>query len=537
MVRAWRAGHYGRMFLLLLASLGGLGLLFVLALRYSDAVNAALGAVPDWLRRRAWGVLLVPLALLYALISANGYVGAAEVVVAIAFVVFAPRAAAAAVPFATLGLGCWGLALFNRYRQGFPVLTRYGLVPPQFSGPAWYLLLQAVVFLACGLWLLVTVKAPGSGPVSRAASWLWHPHGGVPQWAGLLLLPVLAVAAELLGLHHWFGFRWVTPGLAIAVFGAVLAAAVVLILRSRIWAATLAAAGLVALGVYGILLAAYWPGIPGASYGLAQISDPGRAVAGGGLQGCVLLAAGLWLAPLVVREHLHGPDADLAARAEQLTRRVETLTQTRTDAVGTAAAELRRIERDLHDGAQARLVALGMSLQAAEKLFRASPDAALALISEAKDTSSRALADLRDLVRGIYPPVLADRGLCDAIKALALDTPLHTVVDVDLPGEVDTPVGSAVYFAVAEVLANAAKHSGARTVRVQLGHQDGALRAQITDDGAGGADPGSGTGLRGVERRLATFDGILAVSSPPGGPTIVVIEVPCALSSPKTSSC
>ena len=248
MVRPWRAGHYGRMFLLLLAALGCLGLLFVLALRYSEAVNAALGAVPDWLRRRAWGVLLVPLALLYALISANGYVGAAEVVVAIAFVVFAPRAAAAAVPFATLGLGCWGLALFNRYRQGFPVLTRYGLVPPQFSGPAWYLLLQAVVFLACGLWLLVKVKAPGSGPVTRAASWLWHPHGGVPQWAGLLLLPVLAVAAELLGLHHWFGFRWVTPGLAIAVFGAVLAAAVVLILRSRIWAATLAAAGLVAWG-------------------------------------------------------------------------------------------------------------------------------------------------------------------------------------------------------------------------------------------------------------------------------------------------
>jgi signal transduction histidine kinase len=238
-----------------------------------------------------------------------------------------------------------------------------------------------------------------------------------------------------------------------------------------------------------------------------------------------------------MREHLHGPDADLAAKAEQLTRRVDTLTQTRTDAVGTAAAELRRIERDLHDGAQARLVALGMSLQAAERLFRASPDAALALISEAKETSSRALADLRDLVRGIYPPVLADRGLGDAIKALALDTPLHTVVDVDLPGEVDTPVGSAVYFAVAEVLANAAKHSGARTVRIQVSHRDGALRAQITDDGAGGADPDSGTGLRGVERRLATFDGILAVSSPPGGPTIVVIEVLCALSSPKTFSC
>jgi hypothetical protein len=190
MVRARRTGHYGRMILLLLAALGGLGMLFMLALRYADAVNAVIGAVPGWLRRRAWGVLLVPLALLYALISGNAYVGAVEVVVAIAFVLFAPRPAAAAVPFAMLGLGCWGLALFNRYRQGFPIMTRYGLVPPHVSGPAWYVLLQAVVFLACGLWLLVKVEAPGSGPVRRAARWLGHPRGGVPQWAGLLLLPV-----------------------------------------------------------------------------------------------------------------------------------------------------------------------------------------------------------------------------------------------------------------------------------------------------------------------------------------------------------
>jgi signal transduction histidine kinase len=114
---------------------------------------------------------------------------------------------------------------------------------------------------------------------------------------------------------------------------------------------------------------------------------------------------------------------------------------------------------------------------------------------------------------------------------------MHTVVQIDLPGEVDMPVGSAVYFAVAEALANAAKHSGARTVRIQLSHHNGILRAEITDDGAGGADPDAGTGLKGIERRLATFDGILAVSSPPGGPTIIVVEVPCALSSPKTSSC
>jgi len=231
------------------------------------------------------------------------------------------------------------------------------------------------------------------------------------------------------------------------------------------------------------------------------------------------------------------PDLELAARARQLTQRVQTLTQTRHDAVDTAAAELRRIERDLHDGAQARLVALGMSLQAAERLFPTSPEAALALVAEAKESSSLALIELRDLVRGIYPPVLADRGLADAIRALALDVPLPVELDIDLPGRIELPVASAVYFSVAEALTNVTKHAGARSVRIQLSQApQGLLRAQVTDDG-GGADPAAGTGLAGVERRLATFDGILAVNSPPGGPTIVVIEVPCASSSPKTSSC
>jgi signal transduction histidine kinase len=255
------------------------------------------------------------------------------------------------------------------------------------------------------------------------------------------------------------------------------------------------------------------------------------------VQATALLALGLWLAPRVMREHLAPSAPELAARAQQLTQRVQTLTRTRSDAVDTAAAELRRIERDLHDGAQARLVAVGMSLQAAERLFASNPEAALALVTEAKESSSRALTELRDLVRGIYPPVLADRGLGDAIRALALDTPLYTVVDVDLPGEVERPVAAAVYFSVAEALANATKHAHARSVRIVLSHATGMLRAEITDDGAGGADPAAGTGLAGVERRLATFDGILAVSSPPGGPTIIVIEVPCALSSAKTSSC
>jgi len=218
-----------------------------------------------------------------------------------------------------------------------------------------------------------------------------------------------------------------------------------------------------------------------------------------------------------------------------LTARVETLTTTRAEAVDAAAAELRRLERDLHDGAQARLVALGINLRAAERMVRTSPDAAEALIAECRETSSQALADLRDLVRGIYPPVLADRGLADAVQALALDCPVPVVTDIDLPGRPPAPVESAVYFAVAEVLNNVAKHAGADRALVRLAYADGLLRADVTDDGNGGASPENGTGLVGIERRLRAFDGILAVNSPAGGPTIVVIEVPCALSSPKIS--
>jgi len=261
------------------------------------------------------------------------------------------------------------------------------------------------------------------------------------------------------------------------------------------------------------------------------------ALSGTGPQGYVpvllaaflFLAFGLWLVPRTLGMHY--------LVVSRLTNRVQRLSETRTDAVDTAAAELRRVERDLHDGAQARLVALGMSLRAAERLFATSPGAALAMIGEAREMSSRALTELRDLVRGIHPPVLADRGLGDAVRALALETPVNTRLDIDLPGRPAPPVESAAYFAVAEVLANAAKHAHARTVDIHMRHDGEALRIAVTDDGVGGADPAKGSGLRGVERRLGTFDGILAVNSPPGGPTIVVIEVPCALLSLKTSSC
>jgi signal transduction histidine kinase len=501
------------------------------------------GGLRGRLRARGWGLLLLPVAMSAAVMAggARGLIPA-ELGLAALAIVFAPELAAKLVPYGVLGLAVFGVHLANRYRYGSTSQVQYLFI---HAGPGgwgnWPVLIEAGLLFVVGLWLLLRLDAPPAGLVRvLIARWLDPARGGISAARGLLLIPVVGLAMQLAGSGDWFGWRAV-DGLDAAIIDlAVAAAALVLIFRSRAWAATVAVAGLLVLGAYGWLIAVFWPAVPGFAYGFSDLHNspapsPLWSVA---LEGSLLLGLGLWLAPRVMRHHLAGPpDLELAARARQLTQRVQTLTQTRDDAVDTAAAELRRIERDLHDGAQARLVALGMSLRAAERMFTSNPEAALALVTEARETSSRALTDLRDLVRGIYPPVLADRGLADAIRALALDTPLRTEVDIDLRGEVEMPVGAAVYFAVAEALANAVRHSGAAAVRIHLSHGAGTLRAEVTDDGAGGADPSRGTGLAGVERRLATFDGILAVSSPPGGPTIVVIEVPCALSSAKTSTC
>jgi signal transduction histidine kinase len=230
-------------------------------------------------------------------------------------------------------------------------------------------------------------------------------------------------------------------------------------------------------------------------------------------------------------------------RTEVLEERVELLTRSRADAVDHSAAELRRLERDLHDGTQARLVAVSMSLGMAEELFERDPEAARRTVSEARAATSAAIADLRSVVRGIHPPVLADRGLDGAVRALALDMAVPVEVVGDLSGRPPAPIESAVYFAVAECLANSAKHAGHEHAWVELRHADGLLHVVVGDDGRGGADPdggtSGGTGMRGVMRRLAAFDGTMSVSSPDGGPTIVTLEVPCQLSpvssSPRTT--
>jgi signal transduction histidine kinase len=252
-------------------------------------------------------------------------------------------------------------------------------------------------------------------------------------------------------------------------------------------------------------------------------------------QGVVILVAGLWAGPWLRRVDASFARLFLApTRAAELRLRVTELTVTRADTVNAQAAELRRIERDLHDGVQARLVSLGMMIGLADELIDRNPVAARELLAEARESSGAALVELRHLVRGIHPPVLAERGLGGAVRALALSLPVPITVDTDLPGRPDTPVESAAYFAVAETLTNMIRHSRAHTGSVSLRHEDGALTMVVTDDGTGGADPAAGTGLRGIERRLAAFDGTMVLSSPPGGPTVITMELPCALSSPRT---
>jgi len=225
--------------------------------------------------------------------------------------------------------------------------------------------------------------------------------------------------------------------------------------------------------------------------------------------------------------------------SSRLAQRVERLKQTRSDVTVTQAAELRRIERDLHDGIQSRLVALGMKLGAVEALVDTDPAAAKRLAAELRAASSEALTELRVLIRGIHPPVLSERGLLDAVRALALDSPLKSEVTGSLPGRVEEPVEACVYFAVSELLGNAAKH-GAKRVSIDVGFADDLLTVVVTDEGPGGANPALGSGLRGIERRLGGFDGRLTLTSPIGGPTKATLEIPCQIdlepSSPRTST-
>ncbi|MFE1755462.1 sensor histidine kinase, partial [Streptomyces anandii] len=218
----------------------------------------------------------------------------------------------------------------------------------------------------------------------------------------------------------------------------------------------------------------------------------------------------------------------LSARDEDLSTRVIELTRSRARLVDAFEAERRRIERDLHDGAQQQLVALSMTLGLAELELRGQDSPTIPLIARARGEARQALDQLRSLVRGIHPQVLTDHGLPAAVSELALRNPIPVTVDIHLPDRLPSAVETTAYFTVTEALTNASKHSGADQVSVVGRLRDDKLVLLITDNGHGGADPAAGAGLQGLADRVAILKGRLVVTSPVGGPTQLRVEVPCS---------
>ncbi|MET0135756.1 MAG: sensor domain-containing protein [Kibdelosporangium sp.] len=280
-----------------------------------------------------------------------------------------------------------------------------------------------------------------------------------------------------------------------------------------------------AFGVAGVAVALFWWAMPE--------QEPARmldiAITNWGLAigvGLPTALVGLGLAwfgiPLLAR--MHATVSRLLLSPSRLASRVEQLSVTRAGAVNAHDAELRRIERDLHDGTQARLVSIAMRLGVAEKSLDARDPVGL-LVREAREGAEQAMGELRDVIRTMYPPILADRGLDGAVAALAARCPVEVAVQVEDLGKVPAPVQAAAYFVVAEALTNVAKHSNATGAAVRLA-RDSSLMITVTDNGFGGVDESRGTGVVGIRRRVAALDGTVTVDSPAGGPTRIGVQIP-----------
>jgi signal transduction histidine kinase len=241
--------------------------------------------------------------------------------------------------------------------------------------------------------------------------------------------------------------------------------------------------------------------------------------------GAPWVARGVAALDVAAAEALLGPN-----RREELTHRVETLSESRAAVVAAADAERRRIERDLHDGAQQRLVSLAMNLGMTRAMFTDLPESVKDAIAQHHEEAKLALAELRGFVRGLHPAVLNDRGLDAALSGLAVRSPVPVRLRVEVSVRPSPTSEAVAYFVVSEALANAAKHARASHVEVTAERGDDSLRLIIRDDGVGGAraDGQGGTGLRGLGQRVASVDGTLHIDSPPGGPTIITVELPCA---------
>ena len=245
------------------------------------------------------------------------------------------------------------------------------------------------------------------------------------------------------------------------------------------------------------------------------------------LFGAVLLLVMPYVLVGVARGHALLAQALLGPSQAQLAARVEALSASRSRVLDAGLQERRRIERDLHDGVQPRLTALALDLGMAREKLATDPAAAQALVEKAHQEAKDTLRELRDLVRGISPAILVDRGLDAAVSALAARCPVPVVVDVELEGRLPEPVETAAYFVVAEALTNVARHSNATEARLTVRREAHHLVVEVWDNGGGGANPERGTGLAGLADRVAGVDGRLTVESPAGGPTLVRAELPC----------
>ncbi|GGV40241.1 histidine kinase [Actinomadura cremea] len=412
-------------------------------------------------------------------------------------------------------------AFLNFVRGLITIVVAYAALLPLFI-----LTVLSILFIPLGVGIFLTpvMVAALRGVANQQRLWAAH-------WSGVSIpVPYRAGPSEGMGPFRRLGWLLGDPATWRDLLWSLLNVPIGLVLG-------VLGAGLTLYGLEGLFVAPLVAQVADYGWGPFWMLDDWGATgyAGTFVLALALTAVSVPAGTMALKGHALFCQSLLAPTRGALAARVERLTETRSETVDASAAELRRIERDLHDGAQARLVALSMNIGLAEEMLKHDPTTAARLLAEAREAGGTALTELRDLVRGIHPPVLAERGLEGAVRALALGLPLPVDVRTELTGRVDAPVESAAYFAVAETLANVVKHSSAQRAWVQVEHDGRRLLMIVGDDGTGGADPARGSGIRGIERRLAAFDGTMAVTSPTGGPTVVTMELPCALSSPRTS--
>jgi signal transduction histidine kinase len=405
----------------------------------------------------------------------------------------------------------WGQALYLAggipAQLAAPVLVVSGILARPRG--LWALLFLGVVFLAVPL--LTGIERHRL----RATAGVVIP--AQPAIANRLSVPGIVAAARARATWRQLGYHLLAaPALAVAAVTVV-----------GVWLAGV---------LYTVVYAYAWTLPAGSLLRRGQSSPPGHlppvsyipADAFLTVGGIMLLVAAPWLTTAVGALDARAARALLGpSRAEELEHRVERLAETRAGVVDAADAERRRLERDLHDGTQQRLVSLAMRLG----LARAErPDEAQAhqVIAEAHEEAKAALAELRHLVRGLHPAVLEDRGLDAALSGVAARLPIPVRLTVDVPRRPSPTIEAVAYFVVSEGLTNIAKHAQASQAEVFVQRTNGRLHIIVSDDGVGGADPARGTGLTGLANRAASVDGTFEIASPPGGPTLLTVELPCA---------